>query len=94
MAEVGITSPAPDFGSDPQQAAVLEFDDVLRCYRTDEARPAGTRIEFVGGAEERFPRDDIDIKTRLFVIPEIVVKGRLGAILLGDVILEARSGWI
>ena len=60
---------------------------VFRLERLAEAGPAAIRIELVERTKERLAGDDIDINSRLVVVPVRVVKWRFRAILLRDLIL-------
>ena len=44
-------------------------------------------VELLGRSEQRLAGDDVDVQAGFLVVPELVVERRLGAALLGDVVL-------
>jgi hypothetical protein len=57
-------------------AQIPLLDDVAVADRLGEARPAGAAVELVDGREQRFARDDVDVKTGLVVSQYSPVNGR------------------
>ena len=68
--------------------SVLVLHDVFLHERLGEARPPGAGVELVGGDEQGFAGNDIHIDAFLLVVPVLVRKGPLGALLLGHLVLE------
>jgi len=63
-------------------AHVLLLYDIPWLERHREAGPTAAAVEFLGGCEERLTRHDVDVDTRLLLVPKLVVEGRLGGTLL------------
>ena len=74
-----------------KELAVLTGHYIFRDQRFAETRPAGTRFILILGAEQRFAGDNINIDTLLVIVPVFILKGRLGAFLLGYFILQRRK---
>src|SRR2546428_6412746 len=86
-----VTPGGADFHPTHAVRGVAVLRDVVRLDRLDEARPAGARVELVGGGEERLPRDHVHVDAGLVVVPERVPERRLGGATLGDVVLFRRQ---
>src|SRR5882762_6588464 len=78
----------PHLGPLHEQRAVGLLLDVARLERPREARPAGTGIEFVERAEQRLPGHDVDVDPFLMIVPELVLEGALGCLVLRDFVLQ------
>jgi len=59
----------------PSEGAVRPGDDMTVVDRSDEARPAGPRLELVGRAEERLAGRDVDVDPGSMVIQKSFRKG-------------------
>ena len=88
MAKVRIALPASHLGAHREQAVVHLFDDIGGYQGLGEAGPAGFRVILVGGTEQRLAGDNINVNARFLVVPVQVVKGRFGAVFLGDLVLQ------
>ncbi len=87
VAEVAVAVTRTDFGADHAEARVGLLHDVRGLERNGEAGPPATAVELLGGGEQRFPRDDVDVDARLFLVPELVVERRFGGRFLGHRVL-------
>ena len=91
MPQMAVSMFAPDLGPDRKELAVLTGHYIFRDQRFAETRPAGTRFILILGAEQRFAGDNINIDTLPVIVPVFILKGRLGAFLLGYFILQRRK---
>src|SRR5438874_10274425 len=87
MAKVGIAAFSTDLGALHVPRGVHFFDHEIFRDRFGKRGPTSAAIEFVERSKERFAGDDIDVNTDTLVVPELILKGRLGAILAHDKIL-------
>jgi hypothetical protein len=87
MAEMAVTVARTNFSADHAVARVRVLDHIFGLERNREARPAATAVELLGGREQRFARDDVDVDARLFLVPEVIVEGRFGGTLLSHRVL-------
>ena len=88
MPQVRIGMFAPDLGSNHEQASVLVLYDIVGIERFCKTGPARPGFIFVPGAEKRFPGYNIHIDALVFVVPVFVFKGRFGALLTRNFILQ------
>ena len=68
------------------------FGDVLGIYGFSKTGPPRAGIKFVEGGKQRIARNHIHIQAVFFVIPIGIVKGRLGPVFFGDIMLEGGEG--
>ena len=85
---VAVALGAAQFDPLPTELAVGLLDDVGRHQRTRETGPTGTALELVPRTEQRFPADDIDVEACALVVPELIVKRRLGVLFLRHAVLQ------
>jgi len=85
---VAVALKAPDLHPLHAVAEIGLLLHVLIFQGPGEAGPAGSGVELVQGGEERLAGDHIHIDAWLFVVPELVVEGRLSAALLGYMELQ------
>src|SRR6267142_257890 len=83
MAEVGIGGLRANLSAHHTMSAVVTLDDFFISEGLAETGPAATGIEFIQRTEQRFARDDVDVKAGFVIVPEFVVEGRLGIGVLG-----------
>src|SRR5262245_33092603 len=91
VAEVAFPVPAADLGANHPVRRVGVLDHVGWLQRSGEAGPAGAAVELVVRAEEWLSRGDVHVDPGLVVVPVLVLKRRLGARLLGDLVLQRRQ---
>jgi len=60
---------------------------MCRVDRLGEAGPARTTFEFVCGSEKRFAADQIDVNAIAMIVPVLIPKCALGAVLARNVVL-------
>src|SRR5580692_6679036 len=80
-----------DLGARHPERAVLFRNDSIRFDGLREARPTGSRLELVRGAEEGLPGRDVDIEARAVVVPKAVAKRGLGCRALSYLVFERRK---
>src|SRR5262249_36334041 len=90
MTQVRIRMLGTDFSSNHEMLAIVKLNQIVFLERFGEARPAGSGIEFIERAEERFPGDHVHINARLLIVPVLIMKRRFGSLVLGDFILLGR----
>src|SRR3569623_1143982 len=91
VAEVRVAELAPDLGAVHPVRAVVDLAAPRPGARRPEARPARARVELLGRAEQRLAGDDVDVDPRRVVLEVRVVERRLGAAVLGDLVLHQRQ---
>src|SRR3990170_8850009 len=91
MAEVRVPVTAPNLGPHHEKAPVLPLDDVPGLEGLREARPSRARFELVFRAKKGLPGDYVHVYALLLVVPVLVVKGPLCALLLRHAILKGRE---
>ncbi len=82
VAEVTVSMLRTDLGTGHAMGAVNLFDDVCPIDGPGEARSACAAVKFVEGSKKRFAGDDVDVKTRLFVVPVLIGESPFGSIRL------------
>ena len=85
--KMGIALVASDFGPFHAESAICFFSDVAIFDRFCETGPTAAAVEFVERSKEGFAADNIDVNARAMIVPIFVSERRLGAALLGHVIL-------
>lgn len=81
MTEMGITIFASHLDALHEETPVFFLHNTLGLKGLRKAWPSGAGVKFVMGAEERFPGDNIDIKTLSLVVPIFILKRPFSAIL-------------
>src|SRR5881392_460154 len=84
MAKVGVTSFGAHLGALHIVRSVQALRDEIFRDRFAKRGQAEAAIEFVGRSKQWFAGNDIDIDAGALVIPELVLKRRLGATLPHD----------
>src|SRR5882724_8801027 len=79
MAKVGVTSFSAQLGALHIVRSVQVLGDEIFRDRFAKRGQAEAAIEFVGRSEQWFAGNDIDVDAGAPVIPELVLKRRLGA---------------
>src|SRR5215471_21683014 len=93
VAKVAAAVGGADLGPGYQHAEVAALDHVAGLERNREARPAGAAVELADRGEQRLAGHDVDVDAGLLVVPVLVPKWRLGAVLLSDpVLLRGKPG--
>ena len=69
VAEVRVALFRADFRALHEESLISFLDDMRRVDRLGETRPAGAALEFVGGREERFAANQVDVNAGLVVVP-------------------------
>src|SRR5207253_10182093 len=73
------------------QGAIRFFGNIFVVEWFCKAGPAAAAVEFIERREKWLAADNIDINSGAMIIPILISKRRLGAALLGDVILLGRE---
>ena len=84
MAQVGIALAAEGFGAHHAKAGVGLLGEILFGARHPEARPAGARLEFGIGTEQRVATAYAAVDTSIMQLVVLAGEGWLGAFLAGD----------
>src|SRR5262245_55034038 len=84
IAEMGVTSLGVDLRPLHVVRSVQALGEEIFGDRFGERWKANAGIEFVDRSEERFAGNDIDVDAGLLVIPKLILKSPLGAILAHD----------
>ena len=95
VTQVAVAVGRPHLRPDHAETSVHLLDDVVGRYGFSETGPAAAAVVLLGRREERFARDDVDVETRLLVVPELIVEGRLGGAVLRNLELtgfQLRDG--
>src|SRR4029450_5440401 len=87
MAEMGITFARKNLRPLHAVGRIPFFRYFVLCNRLGETGPARGAIEFIQGAEERLTGDNIDVDSRLVIVPIGILKRSLGAAFARHVIL-------
>src|ERR1700730_14929537 len=87
MAKVRLAPAAAYLGAFHSESTIRFFSHVIFVDRFGETGPAAAAVEFVQRSKERLAADNIDINAGAMIVPIFVSKRRLGAALLGHVIL-------
>src|SRR5882724_622417 len=87
MAEMGITFARTNLRPLHAVGRIPLFHHFVLCNRLGETGPARTAVEFIQRAEERLTRDNIDVDSRLVIVPIGILKRSLRAAFARDVIL-------
>ena len=74
-----------------EELRVAIFDQRIAGNGAGKAGPAGAGFEFVVESEQRLAGHDVDVDTRLFVVPVFILEGTLGRCLLGHIELQRRE---
>ena len=74
-----------------EEAVVFLFRNIAWFQRLGETGPAGPGIVLVTGTEQGLPGGDIDVNPLPLVVPVLVLKRRLRAVALSDLILHFRQ---
>src|SRR5262245_7438151 len=90
VAEMGIARFPPDLGALHPVRSIALFRHAVWLNRLREARPTRAAIEFVERAEQRCARDDVDIDSRVVIVPVGVVKRSFRAAFTRHLILVLR----
>src|SRR5262249_13463148 len=91
VAQVRVAVRRTDLGTLREESPVDLLANVVRIERPSEARPTGAGIVLVERAEQRLAGDDIDVNAGVLVVPVLVVKRRLGTLLLRHLELRRRQ---
>ena len=87
MAKMRIALAGAHFGALCSLRQIRLFHDVALRNRFGETGTPGVTIELIEGTEKRFAADNIDVDSRAEIIPMLIVKRALGAVLAGQPIL-------
>src|SRR5436309_3119107 len=86
--EVRVGVRGADLGARREEPAVIPLAHVPELARYREARPARPGLLLVERAEDRLARDDVDVDAGPVVVPVLVLKGRLGTLVLRHLVLH------
>src|ERR1044072_7334039 len=92
VAEVRITSGAPDFRPHHAITAILDFPDMLRVEGLSEARPAGSALELLARSKQRQSAKSAGGNpSDLVVVQPGAAKGPRGTMVKNDLALFRRE---
>ena len=91
MPQVRVGASGANLSTLHKKRVVTFFNNIGSLQRPGKTGPASAGLELVGRTEQGLSRDNIDIDAGLFVVPVFIPERRLGAILLGDLLLHRRQ---
>src|ERR1700730_16325487 len=81
-----------DFRSLHAEGRIALFEHEVGRNWFGKSRASRAGVDFVGGTKERVAGDDIDVNARPLIVPILIAKGSLGAVLAHDVVLVLLEG--
>ena len=87
MAQMTVAFCADDFA--PPGFSL--FDDIVVFHRSGETRPPGSRIEFVGGAEQRISAGNAAINSLVVIVGVCARESLFRSLLASNFVLQRRQ---
>ena len=92
MPQMRIGGYGSDLSAPHPMGGIGFFDNGFRIHRLRKTGPPRAGIKFVDRCKKNLPRNHIHIQALPLMIPIGIVKGRLGAVFFGDIMLEGGEG--